>query len=106
MKFDNKKLKLTEELSISRDIAGFVEEIDKQIPVFLFVPKDLNPSMRPGSEHHHIELTKETALALKDWLDDYLLDMEKPCGKALKPDMADFKHPDWVIEELKKGKCD
>jgi len=28
-------------------------------------------------------------------------DSEKPTGKALKPNMADFKHPDWVIENEK-----
>lgn len=72
MKFDIKKLELTEELSISRDIDGYSYEIEKQIPVFLFVPKDPDPV---NNDHYHIELTKEKALALRDWLNNYLLDM-------------------------------
>jgi len=91
MKFDIKQLELTEELSISRDIVDFVDygwchAAEKQIPVFLFVPKDPDPV---NNDHYHIELTKEKALVLKDWLNNYLLDM------------ADFKHPDWVIEKLR-----
>lgn len=64
-KFDPKVLNLTKDLDISLDIDGFPEELDKTVPVFLFVPKH-------DSDHYHVMLSKEKAVALRDWLTDYL----------------------------------
>lgn len=42
-----------------------------KFPVILFTP-----NMDDPSRHHHIELTREQASLLRDWMDEYLKDTE------------------------------
>jgi hypothetical protein len=50
-------------LTISVD---YYENPKELHPVLLYVPNDYE------DEHHHIELSKESALELKNWLEAYL----------------------------------
>lgn len=49
------------------------EPVDKEskIPVLLF-----SPSMNDSANHYHIEMTKEEAKILKEWLTLYLEDLD------------------------------
>lgn len=51
-------------LQISEDVA-----IDDGAPIAVLL---FTPDMADTSEHHHIELDREQAAALKQWLHEYL----------------------------------
>jgi len=78
MKFDCKALTLTDQLSVSLDIEGFPEELEKTVPVFLFAPFDPTDPLREDDvfteqkDHYHITITKEKAVELRDWLNDFI----------------------------------
>jgi hypothetical protein len=66
-KYDAKILSITpgpyDALSISLD---YDDDPQKLFPVFLFVPIMDQP------EHWHIQLNREQAVKLRDWLNDYM----------------------------------
>lgn len=61
-------------LSVSWDYRDDPEDKSQRKPVFLYTPHmdDLDKGGCP--HHYHIELTREQALILKDWLVDYIED--------------------------------
>ena len=56
-------------LSVSWDYEDDPNDSSQRSPVFRFTP-----DMESAKEHHHIKLSYKQADALKDWLDEYLLD--------------------------------
>lgn len=57
-----------------------IEEMDEFVAMLLFTP-----DMDDKNEHYHIELTKENAKPLRDWLNEFLEDdIEKKYNNDLK----------------------
>jgi hypothetical protein len=57
----------SDNLSVSWDYDSNKDDLTQRRPVFLYTPW-----MDNTDDHYHIELTRNQAIVLRDWLNDYL----------------------------------